>query len=180
MSSSPFNFPYGDGRQVLHDMSVQSRRAERENPASVRDSLLPIIPRFTMQTKTYDRVDNKIPEKWQSDSISVPYPDSDGLDIAFAGMDATAHLENADIIGLLSFQILRNGVVAVQCGTQDLYDVFGSSTPHQYGMWAGPVSPGDVFSMRAAQTNGTDGFKALSTGVRFYVATVHFKQSDIS
>ncbi|MCT6900905.1 MAG: hypothetical protein M3Z40_07645 [Bifidobacterium sp.] len=179
MSSSPFMFPTGDGRQSLHDMSVQSRRAEREIPASVRDSLLPIIPRFTMQTKTYDRVDNKSPEIWRSDSISVPYPGSDGLDVAFAGMDGTAHLED-DTAGLLSFQILRNGMVAVECGAQDLYDVFGSSTPHQYGMWAGPVSPGDVFFMRAAQTNGDDGLKALSTGVRFYVATIHFKQSDIS
>lgn len=44
MSSSPFNFPYGDGRQVLHDMSVQSRRAERELPASMLAALLPLIP----------------------------------------------------------------------------------------------------------------------------------------
>lgn len=175
MSSSPFNFPYGDGRQALHDMSVQARRAEKENPASVRESLLPLIPSFFVQTKTYKRVENQIPQIWQSDTFTVPDTKSEGFDIAFVSMDGTLHLE--DPYNLLAFQIMRNGQAVVQCEAQNLWDYLGSITPHQYGMWSGPVSPGDVFSLRAAQTSGDIGTKALSTDVMFSMTSIHFRQS---
>lgn len=46
MSSSPFVFPHGDGCQALHDMSVQARRAGKENPASVLESVKPLVPEW--------------------------------------------------------------------------------------------------------------------------------------
>lgn len=44
MSSSPFVFPHGDGRQALHGMGVQSSRAEKEIPASVLEAVRPLVP----------------------------------------------------------------------------------------------------------------------------------------
>lgn len=175
MSSSPFTFPHTGSMQSLHEMGVQVQRAEKENPASVRESLLPLIPSFSVQTKTYKRVENQIPQIWQSDTFTVPDTKSEGFDIAFVSMDGTLHLE--DPYNLLAFQIMRNGQAVVQCEAQNLWDFLGSITPHQYGMWSGPVSPGDVFSLRAAQTSGDIGTKALSTDVMFSMTSIHFRQS---
>lgn len=172
MSSSPFNFPGGD-MQSIHAMGVQSRRARKELPASVMQSLLPLIPAFNVQTRTYDRVDNRIPDIWLSDILTVPDPDVEGRDIAFVTMDG-------DCVGtnnILDYQIMRNGVCICQCGPQGAWDVLGTDNPHQYGMWAGLVKPGDEFCLRASMSSGDMGTLASSTNVTLALASIHFRQS---
>lgn len=175
MSSSPFVFPHGDGRQSLHGMGVQSRRAEREQPASMLAALLPIIPVFTVQTQTYGRVTGGIQDFWLSDTLSVLASDGDGKCIAFVSMDGTS-------VGndwMLTWQIMRNDVVVCVCDTQNAFDGLGNgSAPHQYGIWAGPVSPGDQFRLRCGLGNGPAGSTGSSTNVAFTLTSIYFKQSD--
>lgn len=52
MSSSPFVFPHGDGCQSLHGMGVQSRQAEKEIPASVLESVKPLVPEWKRAEQT--------------------------------------------------------------------------------------------------------------------------------
>lgn len=175
MSSSPFTFPHAGSMQALHEMGVQLRRSEKEIPASVRASLIPLIPVFTLQTRTYGLVENVIPDIWNSETLKVPFTDDAGFDLAFVSMDGTADGSHDT---MLYFQIMRNGLAVADCGVQGLWDVLGSDTPHQFGMWAGQVEPGDSFSLRAAQSNGDPGSKAVSTDVTLSLTGIHFTQSD--
>lgn len=173
MSSSPFLFPAGDGRQALHEMGVQSRRSQVEIPASVRASILPVIPVFAVQTKSYARVSAGIQDFWKSDVLSVPKAEDDGQSIAFVSMDGTS-------VGndwMLTWQIMRNDVVVCVCDTQNPFDGLGNgNAPHQYGIWAGPVEPGDRFRLRCGLGNGPTGSTGTTTGVDFTLTSIRFRQ----
>lgn len=175
-SGSPFIFPHGNSVQALHGMGVQSRRAAKELPASVRDSLLPIIPVFSVQTKAYARVSAGIQDFWMSDVLSVPVSESGGRSISFVSMDGTSVGNEL----MLTWQIMRNDVVVCVCDTQNAFDGLGNGdAPHQYGIWAGPVEPGDRFRLRCGLGNGPAGSAGSSADVTFTLTSIRFRQSNI-
>lgn len=174
MSSSPFNFPYGDGRQVLHDMSVQSRRAERENPASVRDSILGVAAKGTVQTLKYASIKATLPDIWYSDTLTVPTPDRPGMVFAFASLTGN----QAGLDAYLVVQILRNNLVVCDSSLQGATDNLAAGpNPPIYGSWANLVDPGDAFGIRCGIGNGPVGLSATATNVVLSLTTIFFPQS---
>ena len=170
--SGPFVFPTGSGAQALHGMGVQLRREERELPASVLASIMPLIPHISTLTLRYDQVSAAIPNIWTSSELSVPDYGDGGQSIVFVTMDGTS----AGSDHMLTWQILRNGSAVAQCAAQDLWDALGSKTPHQYGMWSGPADPGDRFTLRCALGSGDVGMTGISKDVTFTMTDVHYRQ----
>lgn len=172
MSSSPFVFPQGSGGQAIHTMAVQARREAKEIPASVNASLLPIIPRITTLTRKYARVTATLPHIWNSEALAVPGDGDDGQSIVFVSMDGTS----SDNSNILTWQILRNGVVVASCWAQNPWDNLASRTPHQYGMWAGLADPGDLFTLRCGLGNGDIGTVGATDDVTFTLTAIHYRQ----
>lgn len=170
--SSPFVFPTGSGAQALHGMGVQARREARELPASVLASILPLIPRITTETLHYDQVSSSIPDFWTSPEMRVPEFGDEGRSIVFVTMDGTSVGDDC----VLTWHILRNGVTVANCQAQDLWDNLGTANPHQYGMWAGPASPGDRFSLNCGLGNGDLGMTGSSKDVTFSLTVIHYRQ----
>lgn len=142
MSSSPFNFPHGDGRQVLHDMSVQSRRAEKEIPASVLDSLLPLVPERSKVTQGGWTCPAGLGvDPWRSPTVTAEMPN--GRKIGFQTIDVT--------------------------GQSDLFDLYKQSAPDMRLVVNGEEYPGYSpaafsqggstvqYSYRTSMSTSTDG-----------------------
>lgn len=171
--SSPFVFPAGPGAQALHGIGVQSRRQARELPASVLDSILPLIPRITTMTLRYDRVQTVLPGIWSSDALTVPVMGDGGMDIVFVSMEG--QVTDSSLINI--FQILRSGQTIAQCQTQGMYGNMGvGDSARHFGIWAGPASPGDQFTLRAGQSSGDPGTIAVTEHVQWSLTVIHYRQ----
>lgn len=171
--SGPFVFPTGSGAQALHGMGVQLRREARELPASVLASILPLIPRITTMTLSYDRVQTVLPGIWSSDALTVPVMGDGGQDIVFAAMQGQVDDDNH----IHQIQIQRNDLVVAECPAQGLYSNLGvGKDARHFGMWAGPADPGDRFMLRAGQPDGDMGTVGVTKDVTFSLTVIHYRQ----
>jgi hypothetical protein len=157
-------FLYQDGDDALARRVQSVDRDMSELGSSVRQSLMPIIPRYSYQEWTIGNVATTIPNVWQSGQYIVP-----GLD-GYINQRAEFTLTGVDQYGtgttpMNYFYLYLNGDMVAKSELVDVSGPLAPLNPPVSLSYTRHVRAGDVFMLRACPPNGGSGSVATTVNV---------------